>query len=173
MAHRLILRNQLHRLTILICAVPTFALSMGWGNTNAQSLRVQETARPLDGSGADPNWVSPVNCEAAIWRIQETGGAVLKWIRESREDHSITQVAGYEAHRAFYRYIRLSLERGRRAYTSSDRFEDGDTACAVYLEARRNELSEKFQIVRREVVLKGNRDLAGTGINPRASRENR
>lgn len=124
----------------------------------------------------EPKFQEPDQCLDAVKRMEITSGVVWEWFNTAKygtpDERVLTGPVAKEVGERLRTYIIRSIETGRNKYRFGTRYEDRDGACATYIDASRQELLRVFNIVRAEAA-KGNRDLIGTGLNPRPSKFNR
>jgi len=63
------------------------------------------------------------------------------------------------------------MTRGESIYRHRKRGQDADSICSTYIDNAHVELKRVITLLRSEAA-KGNRDLIGTGLNPRESQYN-
>lgn len=124
----------------------------------------------------EPKFQEPIRCRAAVKRMEVTSGILWKWFNIAKygtpDERVLTGPVAKEVYDRLRAYIMLAIEAGENKYRFGTRYEDRDGACATYIDASRQELLRVFRIVQVEAA-KGNRDLLGTGLNPRPSKFNR
>lgn len=124
----------------------------------------------------EPKFQKPVRCKAAAKQMESTYGNVYNWFRRVRygtiNDRVLTGPVAKEVYEQLRSYTMQAIDTGQNKYRFGTRYEDRDGACADHIEDSRHELLRIFNIVKAEAA-KGNRDLIGTGLNPRPSKFNR
>ncbi|KKL76564.1 hypothetical protein LCGC14_2043640 [marine sediment metagenome] len=124
----------------------------------------------------EPKFQEPIKCRAAMKRMEATSGALWKWFNIVRygtpDERELTGPVAKEMYERLRTYMLLAIETGDNKYRFGTRYEDRDGACANHINASRQEVLRVFNIVKAEGA-RGNRDLIGTGLNPRPSQFNR
>jgi len=124
----------------------------------------------------EPMFQEPDQCRAATKRMETVSGIIWEWFNTAKygtpDERVLTGPVAKEVGERLRTYIIRSIETGRKKYRFGKRHEDRDGACATHIDASRQELLRVFNIVKAEAA-KGNRDLIGTGLNPRPSQFNR
>ncbi len=124
----------------------------------------------------EPKFQEPDQCLEASRRMSLTSGTIGKWFNTTKfgtsDERVLTGPVADEVGEQLRTYMMLAIEAGQNKYRFGTRYEDRDGACAAHIEASRREVTRVFEIVKTEAA-KGNRDLIGTGLNPRPSKFNR
>ena len=99
----------------------------------------------------------------------------LNWLRSSEysapEDRELTAMASHQLHQNIRSWGMGIKDRGLSIYRHRKRGEDGDRMFADFIREGHEELTRVVALARFEAS-KGNRDLDGTGLNPRPSEYN-
>lgn len=112
----------------------------------------------------------PIRCLAEERKISNVHGMITMWFREViyGDQRVLTARAAYRVRDKITAYIKYEISIARDKFAAAKRGEDADGFCANHLIAAKNEALRVFNIVKIEAA-NGNRDLEGTGLNPRPS----
>lgn len=144
-----------------------------WSNRKVQILPGHASTVEI---APEPKFQEPIKCRAATKRMEATFGILWKWFKIVRygtpDERVLTAPMAKEMYERLRTYILLAIETGDNKYRFGTRYEDRDGDCATYIDASRREVLRVFNIIKVEGA-RGNRDLIGTGLNPRPSQFNR
>lgn len=144
-----------------------------WSNRGIEQLPGHASAGRIT---PEPKFQEPDQCLEASRQMSLTSGTIFKWFRIAKfgtpDERVLTGPVADEVGQRLRTYMMLAIETGQNKYRFGTRYEDRDGICADYIETSRREVIRVFEIVKAEAA-KGNRDLIGTGLNPRPSKFNR
>ncbi len=134
--------------------------SMG-GHASAPGSFVRQASAPQS-----------IRCLAEERNLSDVYGVVSRWFRVviygDHDKRVLTQPAAYSVRDKIFAYIKREISIGRGKFAAARRGEDADGLCADHMIGARLEALRVFNIVKSEGA-RGNRDLEGTGLNPRTS----
>ncbi len=144
-----------------------------WSNRDVQQLPGHASTVKIT---PEPKFQKSIRCESAIRQMQATYGSIFNWLHKVRygtpDDRVLTGPVTKEIYEQWRSFAMHEIKAGRNKYRFGTRYEDRDGACADHVEKARQMLLNRFKMVKAEAA-KGNRDLLGTGLNPRPSKFNR
>lgn len=117
----------------------------------------------------------PHQCQEVIYEYTTLNSytrTILDNIQRGRVKRTLTATAAYHANNTLENYYKTAVETARRKYSWSERNSGGDAACTAHIRFAISEHRRVGGIINAEID-KGNRDLAGTGLNPYTSEYNR
>ena len=117
----------------------------------------------------------PTQCRTARTAFTDHGGMFIGFIRRERNSsaaNSLTNEAAYNVEQLVRKYIDVIDREAIAKFRYSKRGGNGDALCTVHFDVGKAELIRIGQIIIDELN-KGNRDLAGTGLNPYAHETNK